>query len=130
VNALRRQLQPITWLALLAMLALALLPTLSHALAAKNGSTAWAEVCTPQGMRVVAVDPGVGDPAAPVSAVGHLEHCPYCAQLAGAAGLPPAAPGVWGLLSGADALPALCFQAPRKLSWWVAGQPRGPPLFS
>src|SRR5262245_31384367 len=44
------------WLALVAMLALAVLPTLSHALAFARGGAAWAEVCTPQGMRLVAVD--------------------------------------------------------------------------
>ena len=57
LNTLRRRLPLCTWFAILAMLALALLPTVSHAVAHGQGSrSAWAEVCTPQGMKWVAVD--------------------------------------------------------------------------
>ena len=75
------------------MLALVLLPTVSHALAlAQGGKTAWAEVCTPQGMKRVALDdaPGAGDITPPQGDI-HLEHCPYC-TLSGVNAVPPDAP--------------------------------------
>jgi hypothetical protein len=89
VNPMRRHLRPATWLALAALWALALLPAVSHALAAQRGD-AWAAVCTTQGLQRVALSAAAGDgqpqPAGPVS---HWEHCPLC-QAAQAAPLPPA----------------------------------------
>jgi hypothetical protein len=120
------------WLALVAMLALALLPTLSHALTFARGGAAWAELCTPQGMRLVAVDAAqaAADTGAPAQAAGHLEHCPLCALGADLPMLPPAAPAALVLpLAAADA-PALFLHAPRTLFAWRSAQPRGPPLFS
>ncbi len=114
------------------MFALALLPTLSHALAhARGGASAWAEVCTPQGVRLVALDSErAADPAAPVQAAGHLEHCPFCALGADTVALPPApAPDV-AMPAGRALLPPLFLQAPRTLFAWRSAQPRGPPSCS
>ena len=119
------------WLALAAMLALALLPTLSHALAFARGGAAWAEVCTPQGMRLVSVDTAqAADTGTPVQAAGHLEHCPLCALGADLPALPPAPPAALLLPLGAAAMPALFLHAPRTLFAWRSAQPRGPPSFS
>lgn len=119
------------WIALVAMLALALLPTVSHALAFARGGSAWAEVCTPQGMRLVALDASqTADPAAPVQAAGHLEHCPFCALAADAPPLPPAPAAALPQPLAATAVPALFLQAPRPLFAWASAQPRAPPLFS
>ncbi len=114
------------------MLALALLPSLSHALAhARGGDSAWAEVCTPRGMRLVALDAdGATDPAAPVQAAGHLEHCPLCALGADTAALPPAPAADLALPAGASLLPPLFLLAPRTLFAWRSAQPRGPPFAS
>lgn len=113
------------------MLAMAVLPTLSHALAAARGDSRWAEICTPQGMRVVAVSGESGAPAPdPASAAAHLEHCAYCAQSVGALGMPPAPVGVVPLpLAGAE-LPALFLPAPHTQHAWRSAQPRAPPAFS
>lgn len=118
------------WLALAAMLALALLPTLSHALAFARGASAWAEVCTPQGMRLVSVDVAQAvDTGTPVQAAGHLEHCPLCALGADTPPLPPAPPAALPLPLSAAEPPALFLHAPRTLHAWRSAQPRGPPSF-
>lgn len=124
------------WLALVAMLALALLPTVSHAIAFaamdSRGGVAWAEVCTPQGMRLVAVDAAqpAADRSAPVQAAGHLEHCPLCALGADLPALPPAPPAALPLPLAAADPPPLFLHAPRTLFAWRSAQPRGPPLFA
>ncbi len=113
------------------MLALALLPSLSHALAGRDSR--WAEVCTPQGTRLVAVDAAErsgGSGGTPMQAQAHLEHCPYCALSAPALGLPPAVPAVLPPQALAQAVPALFLHAPRTLFAWRSAQPRGPPVLS
>ncbi|HSI61328.1 MAG TPA: DUF2946 family protein, partial [Ideonella sp.] len=90
---LRHHLRRLSWIALLAILSLALAPTISHALASSAaGGSAWAEICTPQGTRLVALDDG--QPPAPALSFGHLDHCPLCGLSGTALGLPPAAPSV------------------------------------
>ncbi|MCP5271651.1 MAG: DUF2946 domain-containing protein [Burkholderiaceae bacterium] len=130
MNILRPHLRPVTWLALVAVLALALMPTLSHALAfARGDAVAWAEVCTPQGIKVVALDGADADaPATPVSTGQHLEHCPFCKLGSDdALPLPPALPAMAEPLPPGPFLPPLALQAPRTLHAWAAAQPRAPP---
>lgn len=130
VTRLHRHLRPLTWLALVAVLALALMPTLSHALAfARGDAIAWAEVCTPQGVKVVAVDGSDADaPVAPLNIGQHLEHCPFC-KLGSHDALPlwPALPAVAEPLPPGPFLPPLWLQAPRTLHAWASAQPRAPP---
>ena len=133
----------VAWLALAAMWLLALVPTLSHALslqrAAENG-IAWTEVCTPQGMRLVAVDaggalvdadvtaPGSTTPPAdmPVSTGGHLEHCAWCAP-----SLTPPLPVSLTVHEPAAGpsppLPAAFLHAPTTAHVWACANPRAPP---
>lgn len=131
----RRHQRLLTWFALVAVLAMALLPTLSHALALARGDAGrWAEVCTPQGMRLVAVDltlDAAGDGATGLpTAAGHLEHCPLCALGVGAMAPPPApTPALWLLPARAAPSPAF-LHAPRTPQAWCTAQPRGPPSFS
>lgn len=113
------------------MLALAVLPTVGKALAFWGAdATRWAEVCTPQGVRLVAVQADAATGVAPghPGAAVHLEHCALC-LLAVAPALPPAAqqPGVPQLL-GADLAPQAFLHAPRTLHAWRSAQPRGPPI--
>ena len=124
--------RPLTWVALVAMLVMALLPMVSHALAFARGDVGrWAEVCTPQGMRLALVDADrAASDAPPVQAASHLEHCPSCALGADALGLPPtrAAALTQPLLPGH--VPLLFLHAPHTLFAWLSAQPRGPPSVS
>jgi hypothetical protein len=113
------------WLALLAMLSLVLLPTVSHALAAKRGSAAWAMACTSNGMRLVS-SAALGDEGAPAVPGLQLEHCPCCAQPGAVPGMPPPE---WALplpAAGHEA-PAPAVPAPRGVCAWVSAQARAPP---
>ena len=128
VNALRHRLRPCTWLAILATLALALLPLISHA-RAPVGQPGWAEVCTPQGLQRVARVDAVGDPpATPVGAAGHFEHCPYCAPGVAIPGPPGAPVSMPPLPVTGVAQPPLFLHAPRTRFARRIAQPRGPPL--
>ena len=111
-----------------AMWGLALVPTLSHALSfAQGGRSALAEVCTPQGTQLVAVDDAAVDGRVPSTGAHHLEHCPYCAAGALTLGLPstPVATPLHAP-AGATAPPPLR-RAPWLTAVWVAAQPRAPP---
>jgi hypothetical protein len=135
VSALRLQLRPLTWIALVAILALALLPTLSHAWAYSHaqGAGGWAEVCTTQGPQRIAVDADgkladtVIDADTNMSSAAHLQHCPLCALSFDAPLLPPAAPAALPLALAGSAPPAAFLHAPRTLFAWRSAQPRGPP---
>jgi hypothetical protein len=131
VNILRRRLQPVAWIALLAIWALALLPTVSHALAFSRGDNNWAEVCSPQGMRLVAVGPVDAETAAPVDAVGAaLDQCPFCALSAAAWAPPPASPTTSAHSPGAGQVGLAWRRLPRVQFAWPAAQQRGPPVRS
>jgi len=138
VEALRRRLSLLTWFALAGVLALALLPTVSHALAfasGASGNSAWAEVCTTQGLKRVAVGTGLpiegGDaPAAPgpAPAAEHAAACPFCKLGADSPSLPtgPLAAPAAHLLRDLWQSPS-CEQAPPDRRVWAAAQPRAPP---
>jgi hypothetical protein len=127
-------------MALVAILAVALLPTLSHAHAHAQGQGAggWAEVCTLQGPQRVAVDADgklvdtVIDASADAAIAGaaHLQHCPLCALCLDAPALPSAAPAVLAPALADGDPPAAFLHAPRTLHAWRSAQPRGPPSLS
>lgn len=127
VTAFRHHLSSISWLALLAMFALALVPTVSHALAQARGSTQWTEVCTPQGMRLVAIDAQTAPEQQPAVG-GHLEHCPWCGMGGASPGMPPAPPAALPPAQQPVRLvPRLFLQARQGQFAWAPAQPRGPP---
>lgn len=118
-------------IALIAMLGLALVPTLSRAMNPSTGTGPWSEICSTVGARFLApADTAAGAPAdAPLSSsAAHMEHCPLCAQFSPVMGLPPADPATLPAPAGADHLPALYTQSPRPLFAWAAVQARAPPL--
>lgn len=116
------------WIAIVAMLALALVPTISRAMAYASGGSAWAEVCTPQGMqRVFADGERMGTPPDGMPQIDPCHFCPLAA--AGAAPLPMAAPALALPPAGAE-LPSLFPQAARTLHAWRSAQPRGPPFLA
>jgi hypothetical protein len=125
VKILRRRLQPLSWIALVAVLALALLPTLSHALAFMQGERApWSEVCGAQ-----RVPRGVAgaESGAPLAVHAASEHCAWCG-LSGSDLLPPsdAAPGLpvagWREWLAAASAPAVDSRPA-----WAPALPRAPP---
>jgi hypothetical protein len=126
----RRNIGHSAWIALLAVLAMALVPTLARALAHGQGvGTQGVEVCTAQGMKLVAVaDHGAADPddAGP-SLLPQFEHCPFCTLGHGAPALP-----TWGHEVpppvGASDRPSWIELPPQALDGWRSAQPRGPPL--
>lgn len=114
------------WIALVAALALALMPTLSRALAHGTGNPALAEVCSAHGTRA----PMAGDEGAPAQARHVLDHCAYCGFASqGAAPLPVSPVGPVAVAAGGG-MPAAFWQAPRPLHPWRAAQPRAPPTLS
>lgn len=117
-----------TWITILAMLAFALAPTVSRALAFAGGGSGWAEVCTPQGMQWVSADGQRSD--SPPDGAPQLDHCHFC-QLAaaGAAPLPATAPVLALPLAGAEP-PRLFLQAARTPHAWRSAQPRAPPFLA
>jgi hypothetical protein len=123
VLTLRRHLRELTAIALLAICALALLPTVSRLLAHATGSAELAEVCTPSGLKRVAA--GSESPG-PVLADAHLDHCPLC-SLAGVALLPPRSPAAVLALAAGEGMPRLFGASPRPLFAWTSARPRGPP---
>jgi hypothetical protein len=113
-----------TGLALVAMLAFALLPALSRAMAGAAADAAWTPVCTSDGMRWMsrAADPG------PASTAVHLDRCALCALTAdGAAPLPVQAAAL-RLRPQVGETPLPHATALRARHAWPAAQPRGPPL--
>ena len=127
----RRRLRAVAWVALAAMWALALLPTLAHARAFGAGSgTHWVEVCTPQGVRWVAsadADASAA-PLAPVSAAGHLEHCPWCQPAQADHALPSAAAELRAFSPAAGGAPVAYHSGPPPSAPpWHPGLARAPP---
>ena len=122
------------WLALLAAWSLALLPTLSQALAAHTGEAGWVEVCTAQGSRWVplapadaAGDAGDAAPGEPTgSAAVAFEHCPWCGSHAGDAALPAPAASLLVPARGEPPATAVRRGAPAAPAW-PGARPRAPP---
>jgi hypothetical protein len=129
LSALRHRLRRLSWIAFLAIFGLAIVPTISHALAHASGESAFTEICTPQGMRQVSVAAqGNTAPAAP--SMSHLDHCPMCGLGASPVALLPVAPVVLAPVDPAHLLPALFLHAPQPLFAWASAQPRAPPSAS
>ena len=115
------------WIALVAMLAFALLPTLSRAMAFAGGSPAWAEICTPQGLKRVSL---AGDPAAdsaPAQADTHLDACALCSLATEGTAPLPSSHADAALPLGSAPTPRLFLQAAATLHAWRSAQPRAPP---
>jgi len=120
VESFRRCLHRWTWIALVAVLGVALAPTLSHATAGTAVGHPWAELCTS----------GQGQPAPQAGDVaehGHADHCALCAQL-GAAPLPSMAAA--GVSAAFERIGAPAFPSPFARLPWRAAQPRGPPTLA
>lgn len=127
------------WLAALALVALALVPTLSRLWAATAPGSAWAEVCSAAGLGPtlspaagVTFSVAVGSPsdAAPANLPGGLhalDHCGLC-LLAGAALVPPGPLVLAWVPDRGQAPSAPSTLAPAPAPSWPSAQPRAPPV--
>lgn len=115
----------VAWVACAAVLLAALMPSLSHALAADRVMNVMlAEMC------------GTGSPAgadrgqkSPDQQAGHLQDCQYC-QLQTDTPILPAPLIAAGPVKLSTARPALFYRSPEPLFSWAASSPRGPPRLS
>lgn len=116
------------WIACFAMLFGALAPSVSHALSAQRGS-AWTEVCSANGVKMVQTMEGQGDPVQVdgENAAGHLDHCAFCATNPASATLLPGSARCIPVQPGRDTYPPLFFQSPSPLAVWTPAQSRAPP---
>jgi hypothetical protein len=133
VSFIRHQLRAWTWAALLAVLALALLPTVSRAWglgAEPVGVHAMVEVCTTDGLRMVPNADGQASTDTSAHHADAFERCAHCVLGAAPLVLPPIALVGYTADPRAQALPALFWQAPHTLHVWAAAQPRAPPVHS
>jgi hypothetical protein len=126
MNPLRSHLRSLAWLALAAMVGLALLPGVSHALVFVRGDAPnLAEICSAQGMRTIAPDVGSDETPAP-QATGAAD-CPFCLQGGHTPGLQQALPRLALQVLAQGSVPASSPQAPPTALAWAAAQPRAPP---
>lgn len=133
MNFIRHRLRAWTWTALVAVLALALLPTVSRAWgpgAEPVGVHAMVEVCTTDGLRMVPNADGQASPHTPAHHADAFERCAHCVLGAAPLVSTPMAPVWYTPDPRAQALPALFWQAPHTLHVWAAAQPRAPPVHS
>jgi hypothetical protein len=127
----RHRIDAVRWLALCALAAVLSLPVIAQLPGPGGVRSAWAEVCTSHGMRLVDTaapdaDAGQGDP--PSGA--HSGHCALCVPAASVLASGPSAAAGLQAAPSARALPILFLQAPRTLFAWRSAQPRGPPLLA
>lgn len=129
VSSARRHRSLTVCIALVAMLAFALMPTLARALSFAQGGSGWAEVCTPQGMQWVSPD-GERQDRAPDGAAPHLDHCHFCQLATDGVAPPPAATLAVVLPLSTAEPPRLFLQAAHTLHAWRSAQPRAPPVLA
>jgi hypothetical protein len=112
-----------SWIALLAILMVTFVPTVTQALATSTGLP-WERMCSAAN---VTVDRG-GRPAAP-ALLHAFEHCPYCTLHADLA--PPPDPRIVdaSTVFAFRAFPVAFTRAPRGNAAWASAQPRAPPRF-
>ena len=103
------------------MLCLAVVPTLSHAIAWSAGAALPSDVCSVNDSLALAGD------APATTASHHLDHCPICGVAAHAA--PPPVPVACTLMAApATSAPELFWVSPRPLHAWASAPSRAPPL--
>jgi hypothetical protein len=129
------------WAALWAMITMATMPTISHAIvrfSAPAGAPMVMEVCTTRGVERISMAPGLqltdpskdaGSKTLPASHDLNAEHCPMCGQ-SGHSAMPPPAQSLLKLPGLSDTPPRLFLLAPRPLFAWLQARPRGPPQIS
>jgi hypothetical protein len=126
----RRLRQPLAWIALVALWAMALLPTAALALSARqDGPSAGTLVCTAQGARRVGAA-AAGEEPPPVDSGGTAApHCPLCLLHGLDVGPPPASAWAWTAPAPVITPTVLPAAGPGR-AVEVRHPPRGPPVAS
>jgi hypothetical protein len=127
--SLRTSLRARAWIALVAMLALALLPVLSQAVGphTPGRATLAPDICSVQPAAAPADGVDQSEPGSPAHAAAHLQHCAACLISVDAVGLPPSP---WPALPAAAVAQAPPWRADTRLRSQPARcghQPRAPP---
>jgi Protein of unknown function (DUF2946) len=126
MQIVRRHLRCWVFVAIFALLGVAVLPALAH-VAMTAAGVQWVEICSTAGSRWVQIDdraaPTSGDP----STVMDMTQCPACCHLGQGAGLPPRPLQLALLMFATQAMPVLFLRAPHPLFAWTVAQPREPP---
>ena len=129
------------WAALWAMIAMAVMPTISHAMVRFSGHAAPAmvmEICTTRGVERLSMDPSPQIAVESIDAQSKTlpaphdlsaEHCPMCGPT-GHSGMPPTSQPLSKLPRLSDAPPRLFLLASHPLFAWLQARPRGPPHIS
>jgi Protein of unknown function (DUF2946) len=117
------------WLAILALLAGALAPTVAQARMAGGDRADWLEICTTTGMVWVKADAGdvASQADGPPADNSASAHCPWCTLSAGGNGLPPAEIAFAAPVVLAE-LPPAFYRTPLTDTVWATAQSRAPPL--
>ena len=114
------------WLALLAVLWGALMPTLAQAVVSHSDRQGWVEVCSASGVLWVRVDGGAESPPGTSGSMADAAaHCPWC-PMQGAASLPPE-PALGTAADAQGPVPAAAFTSARPAAVWSPAQSRAPP---
>jgi hypothetical protein len=119
----------LAWIACLAVLLNALMPAVSHAMAAhEDDSAGWTAICSASGTKFAPspfnqpVDDNNNTAAIDVA------HCPYCLSHTGWDGTLPAHGLALGQVTAASALPIPFYLFPIPSNLWAKASPRAPPL--
>ena len=113
-----------SWIALVAILLVALAPSVTGWLSASR-TQLWGQVCSAATRAATKPGSSAGgqSPAAPHA----FEHCPYCALHADLGPPPDAGPADAGVAVAFRARPLAFVRAPRASATWASAQPRAPP---
>jgi hypothetical protein len=125
------QLRLSCWLAILAMLVLTLLPTITHAVSGPVDAGNWAELCSASGTPGSAQThqgEGSGERSHGLSA--QVDHCAACRIAIDAMDLAPAAVAAAVLPIDRAEPPEVILQAPRTLHVWHRARTRAPPALT
>lgn len=127
------------WIACFAVLMNALVPSISHAMAAVSGVPATWEICrtdasalaAPGQPDFVVVGAGVSlSKKTSQNKIASMEDCGYCLPHGGSFALMPSTITGLGLMGGHALRPFLFYRAPQPLLALSAAPPRGPPAFA
>lgn len=108
------------WIACMAILFAALMPSLSKAMQSPR-DLALGEICTTSSVKLKGGSVPVSDPA------HHLQHCPFCSVQDAPVLFLPSAPQSITVIDLPARHPFLFFQSPRPLQVWLSARSRAPP---
>jgi hypothetical protein len=121
----------IAWLACIAILLNALMPTISHAMASSQDQSGfWTSVCSASGTKFIPAPFSKPTDKNSDSKPMSMVHCPYCLAHAGSVALLPATTLLLAPASLSYALPRLFYLSPSPLFAWASANPRAPPTLT